>query len=47
LGVGIQPYPVKKLLRSLKEIQPLNGRRLWRRPRPNLGCEAKERERTI
>jgi hypothetical protein len=33
------------LLRSLQEIHLLNGRRLWRRPRPNLGCGAKERER--
>jgi hypothetical protein len=33
------------LLRSLQEIQPDNGRRLWRRPRPKLGCGAKERER--
>jgi hypothetical protein len=41
LGVGLQPYPVKrKLLRSLEEIQPDNGRSLWRRPWPELGCGA-------
>jgi hypothetical protein len=34
----------RKLLRSLQEIQPDNGRRLWRRPRPKLGSGAKERE---
>jgi len=28
-------------LRSLQEIQPDNRRRLWRRPRPKLGCGAK------
>jgi hypothetical protein len=33
------------LLRSLQEIQPNNGRKLWRRPRPKLGCGAKERGR--
>jgi hypothetical protein len=32
-------------LRSLQDIQSDNGRRLWRRPRPKLGCGAKERER--
>jgi len=31
------------LLRSLQEIQPI----LWRRPRPKLGCGAKERKKKI
>jgi hypothetical protein len=40
--VGLQPYSVKrKLLRSLQEIQP----DFERRPRPKLGCGAKERRR--
>jgi hypothetical protein len=33
--------------RELKGIEwkGINGRKLWRRPRPKLGCRAKERER--
>jgi hypothetical protein len=45
VGLTTLPYKKRKLLRSLQEIQPDIGRRLWRRPRPKLGCGAKERRR--
>jgi hypothetical protein len=44
LGVGLTTYPVKrKLLRTSKKY----SRIFWRRPRPKLGCGAKERRRRI
>jgi hypothetical protein len=47
LGVGLQPYPVKKKIveKPPRNSATFNGRRLRRRPRPKLGCGAKERER--
>jgi hypothetical protein len=42
---GSQPYPVKKIVeKPLRNSAIFNGRRLWRRTRPKLGCGAKERE---
>jgi hypothetical protein len=44
--VGLTTLPCKKkIVDNLQEIQPDNGRRLWRRPRPKLSCGARERER--
>jgi hypothetical protein len=46
LGVGLQPYPVKKKIEKPPRNSAIfNGRRLRNRPRPKLGCGAKERER--
>jgi hypothetical protein len=48
LGVGLQPYPVKKKIveKPPRNAAIFNGRRLRRRPRLKLGREAKrERER--
>jgi hypothetical protein len=39
VGLITLPYKKRKLLRSLLEIQPV----LRRKPRPKLGCGAKER----
>jgi hypothetical protein len=38
---------VKRELKGMgvKDWKGINGRKLWRRPRPKLGCRAKERER--
>jgi hypothetical protein len=45
LGVGLTTLPrKKKIVEKPPKIQPDNGRRLWKRPRPKLGCGAKERE---
>jgi hypothetical protein len=43
--VGLQPYPVKKKIveKPPRNSAIFNGRRLRRRPRPKLGCGAKER----
>jgi len=41
--VGLQLYPVKK---KIVEKPPRNSAGFfWRRPRPKLGCGAKERRR--
>jgi hypothetical protein len=49
VGVGLQPYPVKKKIveKPPRNSVIFNGRRLQRRPRPKLGCGARERERGL
>jgi len=43
LGVGLTTLPCKK--ENCWEASKKFSRILWRRPRPNLGCGAKERRR--
>jgi hypothetical protein len=49
LGVGLTTLPCKKEIveKPPRNSAIFNGRRLRRRPRPKLGCRAKEREREM
>jgi hypothetical protein len=49
LGVGLTTLPCKKEVveKPPRNSAIFNGRRLRRRPRPKLGCGAKERERRL
>jgi hypothetical protein len=42
LGVGLKTLPCKK--ENCREASEKFSRILWRRPRPKLGCGAKEEE---
>jgi hypothetical protein len=45
LGVGLTTLPCKKIVeKPPRNSTMFNGRRLRRKPRPKLGCGAKEEE---